>query len=286
MWPFDTKMRTQSNSLFQKISDRTPIQECLDLKLNYRRPPVEKSGRGQGIRLIRNGVRLRSCLLGLVAFLGCTQPAFTASITLDGLITQSTQNGTGPAVNNGLLNSIQTGDPYTVTLTFGGSIQSPGTHALTSAAVVFDVPAASATESSFGPFLCGGQSVSACVTVSLNGAHYEISLLACLTTGGGCLVGNQLSANFSILATELNSQNVGALAIPGLTPLNLLEDDGVTDIQGSVARYSYVEASSIPEPSSLVLVMCGVLAVMAKKSKWTSANSSVGHEQEKADGRN
>jgi hypothetical protein len=73
--------------------------------------------------------------------------------------------------------------------------------------------------------------------------------LACLTTGSGCPLGNQLDANFSIVAGGLNSQNVAATGM-GLAPLDLLEDDGVTDIHGSVTSYSQ---TAVPEPSSLDL---------------------------------
>jgi hypothetical protein len=72
------------------------------------------------------------------------------------------------------------------------------------------------------------------------------------------MAGNQLDGNFSIAAAGLNSQNVAATGM-GLAPLDLLEDDGVTDIHGSVTSYS---ETAVPEPSSLV-IMAGVLAAFA-----------------------
>src|SRR5207244_13233092 len=71
-----------------------------------------------------------------------------ATITFGGNIIQSTQDGTGPAVNNPSLNNIQDLMPYTVTLGFAGSITAPGTYDLTG--LTFSVPAAPAMETSFG----------------------------------------------------------------------------------------------------------------------------------------
>lgn len=184
------------------------------------------------------------------------QAARADTIAFGGNITQSTQDGTGPAVNNPLLNTIQDLQAYTVTLSFGGSITGPGTY--TGSSLMFSVPAAPATESSFG---------SISLTVSANGAFDDLSLLGCLTTGGGCFVGNQLTANFRISAALLNSQNIPAIGLDQPHPLDLLEDDGTTDIQGSITTYSYTgPASTVPEPSSIPLFVT-VLA-LAGASHW------------------
>jgi hypothetical protein len=123
---------------------------------------------------------------------------------------------------------------------------------LTGANLVFSVPSALASESSFG---------SINLTISGNGIFDDISLLGCLTTGSDCGQGNQLSANFRILAAELNSQNVAATGLDQPHPLDLLEDDGVTDIHGSINAYSYTSPSAVPEPSSIVLMSCGLAAL-------------------------
>lgn len=59
--------------------------------------------------------------------------------------------------------------------------------------------------------------------------------------------------------------NAPAQAITLLTPLDLLEDDGITGIQGTVARYSYTPSSGVPEPSSPALVGSLLIAALAAK---------------------
>ena len=194
-------------------------------------------------------------LMAILAVCGFARHASADQIVFGGLITQSTLDGTGPAVNNPALNNILDGDVYDVTLGFTGSITSPGTFALTGATLLFSDPSAPAAESSFS---------SASLSVSTDGSLYDISLLGCLSTGSGCLLGNELDANFQIPTAGLNSQNVTARAIPGLNPsLDLLEDDGITDIQGSVTKYSYSRATATPEPSTIVpLTILALLAWM------------------------
>jgi len=67
-----------------------------------------------------------------------------------------------------------------------------------------------------------------------------------------------------IPAASLNNQNVAALGIPNLLPFDLLEDDGVTDIQGSITSYSYMSTSPVPEPASCVFAAFGFAAVALK----------------------
>jgi hypothetical protein len=60
--------------------------------------------------------------------LACCSLAVAASadtISFGGAIIQSTQEGTGPAINNSSLNNIQDFQAYTATLAFAGSI-APG----------------------------------------------------------------------------------------------------------------------------------------------------------------
>jgi len=188
------------------------------------------------------GKRLcRWSLMGL-AICSVLNVAAADTITFGGNITQSTQDGTGPAVNNASLNNIQDLQAYTVSVVFPGSITTPGIYNLTGSGLAFSVPAAPASETSFG---------SITLTITANAGYDEFSLLACLTSGSGCAVGNQLNANFRILETMLNLENATAIGLDQPHPLNLLEDDGITDIQGSITTYSY---TPVPEPSSAVLL--------------------------------
>jgi hypothetical protein len=175
------------------------------------------------------------------------------TIIVGGQITQSTQDGTGPAVNNPGLNNILDSQAYLVTLAFAGSITGPGSYDLTGASLTFSDPSAAASESSFG---------SITFTVAAAGAFDDLTLMACLTTGISCGAGNQLSLIFQIPAAALNSQNVPATGLDQPHPLDLLEDDGVTDIHGSITSYS-----SVPEPSSAVLFGCGLLILIARIKK-------------------
>ena len=181
-------------------------------------------------------------------------PVCADTITVGGTITQSTADGTGPAVNNPDLNNIADGDAFTVVLGFTGAISGTGTFSLTS--LTFSDPAAPANESAFDFTMSS-------LTITANAGVDTISLLGCLTTGSACDQGNQLDLYFTIPAADLNSQNVTASGVPSITPLDLLEDDGVTDIHGTVATYSYTPAqvTGVPEPGSLVLLGFGLLVL-------------------------
>jgi hypothetical protein len=167
-----------------------------------------------------------------------------------------------PPCNNPSLNNIQALQAYTATLVFGGSISAPGTYNLTGSSLTFSVPAAPATESSFG-FIS--------LTVTANGGFDDLSLLACLTTGSGpCppFVGNGMTANFRIPAEMLNSQNVTAIGLDVPHPLDLLEDPDTTgtDVHGSITSYSYTgSVSAVPEPCSAVLLGCGLMALAVRR---------------------
>jgi hypothetical protein len=187
---------------------------------------------------------LPSKLLALGAILLClANVADAASITFGGVITQP-QDPSEPASFNPSLNSIAFGAPFTVTLTSAGTISGPGTYSLTGAS--FNVPSAPATESSFS---------SATLTIVDSAGFDQFSLLACLS-GGVCAAGNQLDSNFEIPDTMFFGQNVSATGLDQPHPLDLLEDDSITDIQGSITIYS--GPTGVPEPG-MVWTLTGAI---------------------------
>jgi hypothetical protein len=202
-------------------------------------------------------MRLSSTFLAItcgLVFAGCAAKGGT--ITFSGAITQSTLDGTGPAVNNPSLNNIQDLQTYTVTLVFPGTITTPGLYDLTGSSLLLDDTAAGANETSFSSIF---------LTITASGSFDQFSLLACLTSGGGCGAGNQLDANFDIPAAMLNSQSVAAIGLDQPHPLDLLEDDGTTDIHGSITAYTG-PASAVPEPSPAVMLFC-FLAALASANR-------------------
>jgi hypothetical protein len=185
-----------------------------------------------------------------VALLGRAIPLHADSITLSGQISQSVSDGTGPALNNSALNNIVDGDAFSILLTFTGAITAPGTFAMTG--VTFTDPTAPADESAFE---------SGSLTIVTSGGFDQFTFLGCLAD---CSSGNYLSAYFMIPAASLNLQNVVAEAIPNLFPsVDLLEDDGTTDIQGSLNAYSYTRdsAATVPEPGTLLLLGAGLAGI-------------------------
>src|SRR5262249_46483815 len=122
-------------------------------------------------------------LVAAVALCGSASVAAADVVSFGGTITQP-QDPSNPAANNPTLNGINSGDAYTVTLAFSGSITAPGTYG--GGTLTFTDAAAGAIESSFGAIS---------LTITANGAFDDFSLLGCLTTGSGCPVGNQLDAS-------------------------------------------------------------------------------------------
>jgi hypothetical protein len=198
-------------------------------------------------------MQLRRWFLTGLAVSGLANVAVAGVISFGGQITQSTPDGTGPAVNNPALNNVKDLQAYTVTLVFPGSITMPGTYNLSS--LTFSVPTAPASEMSFG---------SSTLTITAASGFDQFSLLGCLTTGSGCLVGNQLDANFKIPAASLNAKNVATTGLDQPHPLDLLEDDSTTDIQGTITTYSNTgSVSAVPEPSLAGLLCCVLAGLVA-----------------------
>jgi len=184
----------------------------------------------------------------LIICLACCAAASAGTIVISGTITQSVSDGTGPAANNTALNGIADGDPFTLMLAVPGTL---GTGTFAPSSLLFSVPAAPASESGFS---------SLSLTITASGANDIFSLLGCLNTGSGCAAGNELTANFRIPAALLNAANVAATGLDQPHPMDLLEDDGTTDIQGSIMGYS-----SVPEPSAVLLCCGGLLGLLLRK---------------------
>ena len=198
---------------------------------------------------------MRFALAGITLLFALLPSASASTILLGGSITQSTADGTGPAVANPSLNNILDLEPYTITLDTAQSITAPGLYTLTGSSLVFAVPSAPAMESDFGTVT---------LSVAANGSFLDFNLLACLS-GADCTIGNFLSASFEIPASSVGQLGVTATGLDQPHPLDLLEDDGTTDIQGSVTTYSNTAPASAvtPEPSSGSLVALSLFCVAA-----------------------
>jgi len=201
------------------------------------------------------------CTLALAVLICSTVPVYADTITVSGAITQSTADGTGPAVNNTSLNNIRDQSTYTVTLDFTGSISGLGTYDLATnvsgASMVFSDASAPATETAF-------DYANSTIHITQSAGVDTFYWLGCLTTGSGCTVGNQLDLYFTIPSADLNSQNVLTGPVTGQKPFELLEDDGVTDIQGTITTYSYTTSPSpVSEPGTFAFFASGLASLAA-----------------------
>jgi hypothetical protein len=195
--------------------------------------------------------------------LALAKTAVAGTITFSGLISQSTADGTGPAVNNPALNNIMDGDNYVATINSQNQILSPGLYNTPDLTLSFLDAGAGVSETAFN---------SVSVSVIVDGSFYDISVMGCLSTGSSCNTGNELDANFRIANTDLGSSNAPAFAIPLLNPsLDLLEDDGGTDIQGSVAKFG---SASVPEPGTIAMATIGLAGLVFAKMRRQAASSA------------
>ncbi|HXF14624.1 MAG TPA: PEP-CTERM sorting domain-containing protein [Terriglobales bacterium] len=179
------------------------------------------------------------------------------TVTVTGTITQSTQDGTGPAVSNPGLNNILDKDSFSVTFGFDGAITAPGTYnSLTGTSLIFADGAI--TESSFS---------SESLTIGESGGFDQFSFVGCLTTGSACDQFNQLDLIFQIAAPGINSPGTATQDQPLLSPsFELFEDDGVTDIHGELANYSYTGVTApTPEPGTLALLGSGIAGIWLRR---------------------
>jgi hypothetical protein len=205
-------------------------------------------------------------LLSVVLCLLCavSSRAFGTTITLGGSMTQSTADGTGPAIGNPSLNNIVDGQAYSLTLNSATLINGSGLYDLTGSSLIFSVPAASATETSFAAIT---------LSVMTNGAFSDFSLLACIS-GADCNTGNALTANFRILTSMIGGSGVAATGLDQPHPLDLLEDDGVTDLHGSIDTYSGTVATVVtpePAPGSLLAIgLSGIALIQGVRQRFSN----------------
>ena len=192
--------------------------------------------------------------LGVSVLILALCPAVRAStLLLGGSITQSTADGTGPAVSNNALNNIVDGQTFQVTLTSATPISAPGFYDLTGSSLVFSVPSAMASEERFGV---------TSLSLTQDGGYLDFSLYGCIADAD-CSIGNALSASFSIPAGSLGGSDVATTGLDEPHPFELLEDDGVTDLHGSIGTYSNTALVTTPEPASSVLVGSALLGTAA-----------------------
>ena len=193
---------------------------------------------------------LKGSALLFVAAIGTA--AYADSFSIGGTITQSSPEGTGPAFNNPSLNNVADGDTWMLSLPFDGAIRGPGTYSsLANSNPTFSDATAGASEGDVG---------FTSLSISQVGGLDAFSLFGCLNTGSGCFFGNDLSVSFQIAAADFSSSSAVAAGMDPPHPLDLLEDDGTTDIQGSITSYGYTAAAAAqtPESSSLYFLAEGL----------------------------
>lgn len=183
--------------------------------------------------------------LAILAVCALCGQAAADTYTFVGVVTQSDADASATSIDNPTLNNVADGDPFTMTLTFTGSLAGAGTFDLSTGTLAFQDPKAPASETGFN---------SISLTLISDGAFFDFSLQGCLPTGSACDQGNQLDANFQILASQLHSPTPTPIPISGLLPFELLEDDGVTDIHGSLG--------SVPEPIQIVPMSAAIGALV------------------------
>ena len=181
--------------------------------------------------------------------------AYGGSITVTGVVTQDLADAGATAVANPGLNNVFDGDPFTVTLNFSGDITAPG-GPFTLTSVLFNDPTAGASE---GAFISGSMTITEVTGMD------QFSVLGCLVDPVSCFQGNELDLNFQIPSAGLNQTGVSAQFIPALLPLDLLEDGGDTEIQGSLSGYSYASTAQVPEPSTTLLFAVSLAGLLAPR---------------------
>lgn len=183
---------------------------------------------------------LHRVVLALACLLVFAIGATADTITLSGSLFSVSL---GPAAFNPSLNGAQFGDQFIVQFTVTPPLASPGVYAITSAS--FTDLTASATETGID---------TGTLNISASGSDFVFSGFACVQAGN-CSTGNELDLNFSVPQSLLLSA-ASTTSVPGLKDFELLEDDGATDLIGSLTSYQ-----TVPEPSSALLLFSGITAI-------------------------
>lgn len=205
-------------------------------------------------RLIRCRLACLVSIAALVAVVPCG-----GAITFTGAITQGIAELGGAPVANPTLASVTIGDPFTVTLSLPVSPGDSGTYPL--AAILFTDTLQNVSESAF---------ISGTLIITTDGTTDYLTVLACLIDSVSCAAGNQLALNLTIPFGKTTAAGVSAGAVPGLLPLDLLEDNGLTDIHGAITTYAFsAPAAATPEPATALLaaLALGGLAALNKRIK-------------------
>jgi PEP-CTERM motif len=197
---------------------------------------------------------LRGCLVPAVLVLAVCA-AYGGSITVTGVVTQDPADAGATAVANPSLNNVLDGDPFTVTLNFSGDITAAG-GPFTLTSLLFSDPTAGASEGAF---------TSGSMTITQVSGMDQFSVLGCLVDPVSCFQGNELDLNFQIPTAGLNQTGLSAQFIPALLPLDLLEDGGGTEIQGSLSGYSYASTAQVPEPSTMLLFAASLAGLLVPR---------------------
>jgi hypothetical protein len=202
------------------------------------------------IRFARATCLLTLCLTGF---------AHAGSITLTGIVTQSTADSMVPAMSNPSLNNIADGDLFKITMNFAGLIGAPSSTSLSY--VAFADTTNAGGENAF---------ISGKLVITQSAGVDQFFMLACLVDQNTCQQGNQLALNFALPQAQLQFGSATPQTIPGLLPMDLLEDSGSTDIQGTLTTYAFREsAAPTPEPTAFALTGLSLigLAVLVRRSR-------------------
>jgi hypothetical protein len=184
-------------------------------------------------------VAVRRAVFAIACILFFVTAGSADTITLSGSLFSVSL---GPSIFNPSLNSAQFGDEFMLQFTVVPSLAGPGVYSMTGAS--FTDVTASASETAIQ---------SGTLSVSAAGSDLVFSGFACVQSGS-CSTGNELDLNFSIPQSLLIS-SASTMSVFGLKDFELLEDDGATDLIGSLTRYQ-----AIPEPSSALLIVSGIIA--------------------------
>jgi hypothetical protein len=188
----------------------------------------------------------------LAAF--CTPAARAGSIDITGTMTEVNVIRPIPAILirlGGATSVVSPGDPYSLNLTFDGSITDPGDYHFDQMSLTFAAGNGFVMQSDFAQ---------TDLSITLSGPDAVFSLFACSTGSSPCLDGHRLDLDFSVPADTFTSQTNLVSTVQDFAPFDLLVHEvPPVDYIGSVDSFAY---SSAPEPASVALSATGALALL------------------------